>query len=88
MNLLEAINELLDATADMEERPKIKPARKRLQARADVLRKKRETMAEPKCNCGGTSGRGDILKCRLPKNHEGEHECDGWHWPRTNWGVR
>ena len=84
MNLLDAITTLLDATVEMEDRTEIRQARKR-QQRADALRTKREKMAAPKCNCGGRSGRGDILKCQLPKGHEGKHDCDGWVWDRKNW---
>lgn len=86
MNLLDAITTLLDVTADMEDRPNVKQARKRLQQRADALRSKRERRAAPKCNCGGLSGRGDILKCQLPRGHDGQHDCDGWTWDRVEWG--
>ena len=85
MNLLDAITTLLDATAEMEELPNIRQARKRLQQRAEALRTKRAKMAAPKCNCGALGHRGNMLKCKLPKGHDGMHECDGSKWERTNW---
>ncbi len=46
MNLLDAIETLLDATADLSEQPHIRRARKRLQERADTLRVKRDALRE------------------------------------------
>jgi DnaJ-class molecular chaperone len=62
MTLLEAIETLLDVTADLSEQPHVRRARKKLQERADTLRVKRQALREraarlqafgPCTRCGG-----------------------------------
>lgn len=64
MSLLEAIETLLDATADLSDQPHIRRARRKLQKRADTLRVKRQALRERSARlqasgvCTSCDGRG------------------------------
>ena len=87
MNLLDAITTLLDATADMDGRPNIRQARKRLQQRADALRSKRERLRRdnpPICPATRIAdlveGGSVVVNCEREAGHEGWHRTGSCAW--------